>query len=506
MNKESREALERYQQRLELIKSNSTLKLYESRHERLANIERAKKDIDYCVKRYFSHLATCDNARFQINFANKVKRNPKIRAFAQWGRGLAKSIWCDVFIPFWLHIDGKANYVVLVGSTYDAAKDLLGDIQAEFEVNARLINDFGEQKTQGFWTEGAFRTQSGFLGKGLGLGQKVRGLRIGAERPQLVIGDDWSDKRTVKNPQAQDEIVEWTEGALLKTMDGSPRRFLYAGNKFAPRMVQIELQKRHPKWYVSNVPAYDKKTYKPIWDAKYDDDYYKDIEEEDGVLSARSEYLNEPHLVGKLFKNKHLIWRKRPRISLFTRFVCHWDIAWTDNETSDYNAMEFMGVVKDGSFGKLYGYCRQVEIEEALIWLAQLIKRLPKTMVEKLENQYERQFINKEIKRTIKKVEKEYKVKFNFIEVSTPKVAKYERLLGLYPYYQNKRVWSCDTLKSDNDHTTGFEQLKGIEPGYKTKDDSPDAQREAIRRLEQYIYEDDAPPPTTGTVESKNTI
>jgi hypothetical protein len=80
-------------------------------------------------------------------------------------------------------------------------------------------------------------------------------------------------------------------------------------------------------------------------------------------------------------------------------------------------------------------------------------------------------------------------------------------LLGLYPYYQNKRIWYCDTLKSDNDNNVAFEQLKGIEPGYRTKDDAPDAKMEAIRRLEVYVYsEDEAVTITTGMVESQNTI
>jgi hypothetical protein len=36
----------------------------------------------------------------------------------------------------------------------------------------------------------------------------------------------------------------------------------------------------------------------------------------------------------------------------------------------------------------------------------------------------------------------------------------------------------------------GIQQLKGIEPGYKTHDDSPDADEQAITKLSTYVRTD----------------
>lgn len=94
--------------------------------ERQERIRKACASFRYFVTAYFPHLATAETPDFHVDLANKVKRNLTIKVLVRWGRGMAKSIVCDVLIPLWLWINGEDIYLVLVGNTEDKAKKLLG--------------------------------------------------------------------------------------------------------------------------------------------------------------------------------------------------------------------------------------------------------------------------------------------------------------------------------------------------------------------------------------------
>jgi hypothetical protein len=46
-------------------------------------------------------------------------------------------------------------------------------------------------------------------------------------------------------------------------------------------MIQTLLQELYPKWKVHQVNAYDPVTYVPTWTGKYDNMYFRYVEEED---------------------------------------------------------------------------------------------------------------------------------------------------------------------------------------------------------------------------------
>lgn len=488
MKRQDKIFLERYREKLRLAASSGHVNVDETEDERLARIAKAKKDVRFCVKYYFPHYATVESADFHIKFANKVRRDPTGKFFAEWGRALAKSVWCDVLIPFWLWINDDINYLVLIGNSKDKATTLLEDIQAEFEANPRIIADFGEQRLEGHWEAGDFRTRGGFIGKALGMGQSVRGLRVQAQRPDMVVLDDIEIKDLVKNPRRQDEMVQWIERDLIPTMDGPKRRMLYANNRFAPRMIQTELQNRHPNWKVSHVKAYNPSTYEPAWKSKYKPEYFKSLEKEIGILAAKAEYNNEPHVEGKIFLNEQIQWGKLPRLDSFLLICGHWDIAYAGTPTADFNAVKVWGL-KEKDFWNIDNYLKRSKMRQALEWMCQFQINLPKTV--KVLWRYESQFWNDEVQRTISEIEKQYNIQLNLVQVDTPRTRKYERILSMQAYYQNGRMYYNKNLKAHNDTQEGIAQLLGIEPGYKTNDDAPDADQQAIEFLSRHIYAHD---------------
>lgn len=484
MKRQDKKRIERYHKKLELISSQVHINPYETKEAQKLAVEKAKKDYAFMVERYFPHYASAATPDFHIYFANKVKREPTYKGFAQWGRGLAKSVVNNVLLPFWLWMNEGSYYFVLIGNNSSRAEQLLDDLRAEFEVNPQIRNDFGDQFNPGNWSSDFFITKDGFIGQALGMGQSARGLRVKNARPKHIVADDIETKAVNKNPKRQKETAKWIEREILPTMDGSTRRFIQANNRYAPQMIQTILQDRHPDWHVHQVNAYDPVSYKPAWTEKYSQDYFKSIEKEYGKLAAESEYNNNPHTEGSIFLQKQIQYGKPPRRNQYKIIYGWWDVAYGGTSTSDYNAVIIQGLYKM-DFWVLDVFCKQSKMKEAILYMALYQKQLPETVI--VHWIYEAQFWNEAVKTAIQEVEALTGVRLNIIKRQVPKTNKYDRILQLQPYYQNGRVFYDERLKHKNDAQVGIAQLLGIEPGYKTHDDYPDAHQCGIAELEKYV-------------------
>ena len=224
MKQKDKSALERYLQKLEFARSAGSQFAFETKEQRAAAIEACKNDPRKMVERYFPHYADAPCADFQIEWAWYVAKNKRFRGFAQWGRALAKSVWNNIFIPFWIWLREGHCYFVLIGNSNDKANQLLEDIRAEFEANPRILADFGEQKVLGSWEDGFFQTKGNFIAQALGMGQSVRGLRVKNKRPSLINCDDLETKDINANPKRQIKMVNWIVRDLIPTMDGEVKR------------------------------------------------------------------------------------------------------------------------------------------------------------------------------------------------------------------------------------------------------------------------------------------
>lgn len=487
MKKQDKISLIRYQKQLELVASSTAINPFETHAEQLQAIERAKKDFAFMVQRYFPHYATSATPDFHIYFAKKVAKDPTFKGFAQWGRALSKSVLNNILLPFWLWIKGEPVYLVLVGNNNDRAKQLLEDIRAEFEANPQIAKDFGIQFNPGNWEEGFFTTKGGFIGQALGMGQSVRGLRVKSKRPTHIVCDDLETKDINQNPSRQEKMAKWIERDLIPTMDGPIRRWIQANNRFAPKMIQTILQERHSGWFVHQVNAYDPATYKPTWPSKYSPKYFKDVENEIGTLAAQSEYNNAPHIEGSIFLQKDIQWTPLPKINNFKIIFGFWDVAYAGTSTADFNAIVVQGL-KDKNFYVIDSYCKQSKMGAAVAWMCHYQKALPQSVV--VHWVFESQFWNDAVRDAIQAGERAYNCRLNIIKRDRPKRAKYDRILMLQPYYQNGRIFYNEKLKHSNDLQVGLAQLYGIEPGYKSHDDWPDAHQGGMAELEKYISYD----------------
>jgi len=479
-----KKAKDSYLEKLQLIRQSGHIDPFETPEAKKLRVDQAKKDIRYCVQYYFPHYCQSESAYFQISLAHRVKKDQTCKVLVRWGRGLAKSVWCDIFIPFWLWLNGEPVYLVMVGNNQDKSKQLLSDVQAEFEANPAIIHDFGDQVTMGSWEDGYFITRGGFIGQALGLGQSPRGLRYKNRRPTLCVCDDLDDKDIVKNPKRVDEAATWIEQDLIPTMDGPIRRLLVPNNRYAPKTIQSTLEQRHPGWTVDEVSAYDAE-YKPAWKEKYDVKYYDNIENaKDGIgrLAAQAEYNNRPHVKGTVFTDEMIQWAPLPRWNQFKHIIGHWDVAYSGK--GDYNAVKVWGAY-ERNFYHIKAFCRQCKMKAAIEFMMDFAESLPTSV--KVHWQFESQFWNETVLQTIQEVEDAYNGSLNIIRIDTPKIKKFDRILTLHPLYQNGRIYYNIKERANNDMNEGINQLKGIEPGYSGHDDGPDADHQAVERLMRYV-------------------
>lgn len=478
-----KQAKERYLERLRVIKDGTYINPFETPEEKEAVIDRLKKDQAFMCEFLFPHYATSKPAWFQIRLAKAVLKNKVMRRLVRWGRGLAKSVWCDIIIPIDLWINGEFVYEVIVGNNEQKACDLLDDVRAEFQSNQRLIHYFGDQFNAGTWESGDFQTKDGrFIGQAIGVGQDARGLRRGPIRPNYIVADDLEDKDTCKNPKRQDEIVMWIEGSLLKTMDGDTRRFLMPNNDPWVRSIQNQLEKKHPNWDLDVVEAYNEETFEPAWPEKYDNNYYRQMEIDDGAISCRAEYNHKKLVKGKVFTDELFQWGKRPNYNHFRYIVGFWDVAYSG--ANDFNAVK-VWALHGLNFWNLKAFVRQCKMADAIRFMYHYQASLPPSVI--IHWRVEEQFWNDPLKQALKDVEKEFKKPLNIVISPKPRLKKFDRLMSQHPYYQNSRIFYDEAEFANNDMQEGINQQKGIEQGYHTHDDSPDADQQAVEYLSKFV-------------------
>lgn len=252
-------------------------------------------------------------------------------------------------------------------------------------------------------------------------------------------------------------------------------------------MIQTVLQERHPKWKVHHIKAYDPVSYAPTWHQKYTAEYWREMEEELGTLTCKAEYNQEPHTEGKIFKDEYLIWDKIPRLDHYDNLIAYWDVAYSGN--NDYNAIRVWGK-KGNKYYLIRSFVRQCKMYDAIDWAFYFTEQLPASV--NIPIYYESQFWNEALEMVYNEVkEKHGETDIPLIIDDDRKGNKYARILTMLPYYQQGRMIYNIKEKATNDSQEGLAQLKAIEPGYNTHDDSPDADHGAIKKLNEFNFEAD---------------
>ncbi|HSV29680.1 MAG TPA: phage terminase large subunit [Candidatus Omnitrophota bacterium] len=182
----------------------------------------------YFCRLYFPHYIKGEPSTFHAwLFAHlpKIVRDPAgARELIAAPRGNAKSTVVTLLFTLWTIIRRLKRFPVILSDTFDQAAVHLQAIKSELEFNPRLAADFPDDTGAGpVWQAGEIVTANGAKVKIGGAGKALRGFRHGAQRPDLVIGDDLENDENVKNPEQRDKLEKWIDKTVepLGPPDGS---------------------------------------------------------------------------------------------------------------------------------------------------------------------------------------------------------------------------------------------------------------------------------------------
>lgn len=476
-------ARERYRQLIQTITDSVQVPIFETELDQLVRKERAASDYGFFVGTYFPNYATSKCADFHLSTADKIKADRHCKLLLGWGRGLAKSIHLDIFIPLWLWINNELKVMLLVGQTKEKADILLSDLQAQFEANQLLIHDWGAQRTQGSWEQGRFVTQNDCAFFSIGVGQSPRGIRYRQYRPDYIVADDLDTRQIAKNPKRVEEFANWICEELIPTTDIRGSRYIQVNNVFAEHTILSHIRDSREGFEYIQVNATDKQG-NPTWYQKYTKEYYAKLSRDIGVLSFEAEYNNTPYAAGTIFKEEYIQWGVLPPLKSFERVIAHWDVAYSDSPTADFNAVRVWGLYKE-KYYLIDCFVRQCKMADAIKWMYMFRESVKEEI--KVPFYFESQFWNEALQIVMREVYNEVKKlcpePLRLIKSTRTKIAKFDRIMTLLPYYQHGQIIYNIAHKTSPSFQIGVNQLKGIEEGYSTHDDAPDADADAIEKL-----------------------
>lgn len=330
------------------------------REQRIAEIKKPQNFEAFC-KYYFGHYIDSAFAWFHKRAAKEIINNNDIMIALEWPREHAKSVFVDVFIPLWLKATNQLTGMILVSETDPKAAKLLGDIQAELLENRRYIADFGEQRTIGNWSEGAFTTTDGIGFWSFGLGQNPAGVRQSAKRPNYLVVDDAANRRRSKNQERIKEDVDYILQETYGCCAIKGARVVFANNRTASNDLMAHLvgdvnegdPKREGLVHIKAYAFEEPKTHamllpehggKPAW-ARYTD---KQLIKRMRAMGHRAAMRNFFHLDikdGNIFQEEDLPWIECLPLDKYDALITYCDPSYKDTKKNDTKAIVLIGKI-----------------------------------------------------------------------------------------------------------------------------------------------------------------
>lgn len=131
-------------------------------------------------------------------------------------RGEMKTTLVSQTLPLWCICFGYKRFIPLISDSWDQAVPIMEAVKAELESNPRIAMDFPEVAGKGrVWREGVFLTRNDVKMQAFGSGKRMRGLRHGPYRPDLVLFDDIENDENVATPAQRDKGTSWLNKTVL---------------------------------------------------------------------------------------------------------------------------------------------------------------------------------------------------------------------------------------------------------------------------------------------------
>lgn len=489
----------------ERVTNSSNVPVNESSKSKQARIDSALTNYNYFVKTYLPVYADSDCAQFQIEAANEILDHEDLMGVLEWPREHAKSVHATIAIPMWLIAHQELTGMILVGKNETDACNLLSDIQAQLQYNELFANDFGQQFNFGSWEEGDFTTKEGIRFMAIGRDQSPRGARKNEKRPNLAVCSDIDDDEIVNNQKRVVKVVKKLKKALyggLSIKKGG--RFIVEGNRIHPQSILAHFvgdikpgAPKNPEVWHSKVCATDGGfgLGNPAWPERYTLDELLRKFKKMGMMEAKAEYYHEHHIEGTIFKDSMIHWIAMP-LSTWKHYkviIGYFDPSFENKPTSDFKAVSLWALKVKQSYGYekhcLKRFTRRCDLDAVYKWMSDIDDALPAGIgiIWYCEEQFFTRPIKEALKRHNSKRIATGKRQLSITIDTRTKEGKYTRIVKMEPEYSDGNVFYNLEEMHNPDMIEGNNQLKGIEPGYNSPDDAPDADEGDWYYLDQHL-------------------
>jgi len=250
-----------------------------------ARIERAERDKMYFAQTYFPHYCTEEFAPVHAKlFAIGDIYNKPIVIYGT--RDLAKSTILDFFDEMHKTLFKKNNFTIFISDSKDtAAVEYLFPIKAELETNERILNDFGDLRSN-FWGLYDFLTKSGkrILSGGPWTGMK--GKKSQGNRPDRVFIVDFENQNSPKKTSIINKRLKYIKRDIMKATNSKKWQIFYEGNYFSKKTIMHQLitSDEYKHWLRYGFPALIPKSH-PLANKNY----FKKVETKPELILTEDE-------------------------------------------------------------------------------------------------------------------------------------------------------------------------------------------------------------------------
>lgn len=229
------------------------------------------------ARRYLSEYFSDDSAPFHAELLHDLEQ-PQNRYVARVApRGHAKSTCAALAFPLWCICTRRRRNIVILTQERSLATQFVRDIREQLETNDALRADYGDltsappdpdddgdappeiqaeaakqrrrKPARRRWREGLFTTASGITVQARGAGGSFRGVRVGPQRPDLVICDDIEKDEHVESPEQRARLERWLRRVVMPALAPHGQLVLLGSIiHYDSLLAGLRDRKRWPRW------------------------------------------------------------------------------------------------------------------------------------------------------------------------------------------------------------------------------------------------------------------
>mgnify|MGYP003633691941 FL=1 len=197
-----------------------------------------------------SNMFSVPSPDFHYEIADVLMDDDKKQVNIIAPRGHAKSSIVGGVYPLYhiLNHDGK-KLIILVSRTQDHAIKLLGTIKdmLDYSQQLRAIYGYWGQHSAKTWAKAEIELKDGTMIICKGTGQQLRGIKVGSQRPTLIIVDDPEDENNTKTSEAMEQNLRWLLQSAIPSLDPIRGKIAVIGTPQHQRCL-VEVLKEMDGW------------------------------------------------------------------------------------------------------------------------------------------------------------------------------------------------------------------------------------------------------------------